>query len=167
MKGKVKFAVIALLFVVFVATFAGEAMAKPDWLGVKIRSWSIQKVGQNSSRPGYYKLHLEITHTNNNSDRVITNIYGKTGKFTLKKEFVYAGKKTTAFSVMNLKSDKNNEVDMTPGESYTITYDLPIESCDNGLKGVGWTWDESNRLLGSGGWKLTWSYDCSVKSKKE
>ena len=167
MKGKVKFTLAAVLLAVFVAMFAGEAMAKPDWLGVKIRSWSIQKVGQNSGKPGYYKLNLEITHTNNNNDRVITAIYGKTGKFTLRKEFVYKGKKTTAFSVMNLKSDRTNNVDLTPGEATTLSYELSITHCDNGLKGVGWTWDEANRLLGSGGWKLTWSYDCSVKSKKE
>jgi len=162
-----KLALAVLLLAVFAFMSAGEAQAKPEWLGVKIKSWSIRKVGDDPSKPGYYSLQLKITHTNNNDDRVITSIYDKTGKMTLKKDFVYANKKTTAVAVVNLKSTKVNKVDLTPGESTTLTYDLPITQCDNGLKGVGWSWSEANALLGSGGWKLTWSYDCQVKSKRE
>jgi len=167
MTASMKLAMAVLMIMVFAFMSADEASAKPEWLGVKIKSWSIRKVGDDPGKPGYYSLQLKITHTNNNDGRVITNIYDKTGKMTLKKEHVYANKKATAVSVVNLKSTKNNKVDLTPGESITLTYDLPIMNCDNGLKGVGWSWSEANKLLGSGGWKLTWSYDCQVKSKKE
>jgi hypothetical protein len=167
MKWKTRFALLAVLLAVLIAAFADTAAAKPEWIGVKIKSWSIRKVGDNAGKPGYYSLHLEVTHTNNSDDRVVTNIYDKTGKMTLKKGCVIAGKKTTAFSVVNLKSTKNNKVDLTPGESVTLTYNLPITNSDNGLKGVNWTWSEANKLLGSGGWKLTYSYDCQVKSRKE
>ena len=161
MKGKIKYALAAVWLAVFVAAFAGEALAKPDWVSIKIQSWSVKEVN------GSWKLRLAITHTNNSDNRVVTNIYDKYGTFTIKKQYLHNGKEATASCKMTLKSNKNNEVNLTPGESSTLNYELPIKTFDNGVKGLPVDLNEVNRMLRAGGWKLTWNYDCSMKSEPE
>ena len=176
---KVKFVLLmmlsAVLLMVFVMMSAGEAQAKPDWVGVKIKSWKIVRgSGKNVGEPNYYNLYLEITHTNNSRDRVVTALYEKTGQVTITRDFVLKSASTNwrainarAFSVVKINYAGTNNVDLTPGESKTLIYNIPINHCDSGVP-YNWTWSESNKLLGSGGWKISkWNYDVSVKSKRE
>jgi hypothetical protein len=172
MSGRVKFALAALAIAVFALAFAGEAQAKPEWLGLKLRKWSIVRTGNDpgkAGKGGYYSLHLEITHSNNSDDRVITRISDKYGTMTLvKKEAQLAGNvRTTVRSTIELNSAKVNEVELTPGESITLIYDLRITDYALGVKGYDFDWEDINKQLGKKGWTLTWNYDCSVKSRKE
>jgi hypothetical protein len=168
MKAKVSLA--ALLLVFFTVAFAGEALAYPDWFAVKTRTWSVQKAGSDSSKAGYYKLHLEVTHINNSKDRVVTNISDKYGKITLTAEYMLGNKskKYTMVSDLTLRSSKNSQVTMTPGETYTLTYDIPINDLENGIEDVGWSWKQANAYLAQvKKWKLSYTYDCAVRSEPE
>ena len=162
MQGKIKFALAAALLAIFVAAFAGEALAKPDWLSVKIKTWSIER---GNSGP---VLNVSITHANNSKNREVTQISDKSGKFTLTKNHVYRGKTYTATCVVPLSSDKVNKVELSPGESTSLSYSLPIKSVENGINGYSWSSSEATQFVLSGGWKISsWNYDCSVKSQKE
>jgi hypothetical protein len=141
----------------------------PEWLALSIESWSIEKTGKKYNDPndgGYYTLRVSLKHTNKSKDRVITGIFDKEGELKLTKAFEYDGEKSIATSVFSIDSPKNTEVNIGPGQSYTLTFATPVNKVSNTLNTGGkWQWKDANKLLGSGGWNLDCGYSCTVKSR--
>jgi len=172
MKGKVKFALAAVLLAVFATAFTGEASAleRPDWLGIK---WSAKLVRNKDKSltvksPDYWQVEIKVSHTNNSKDRDITAIYDKTltisGEYMGNNRSIKTGKKT-------ITSKKVNKVELWAGQTVSLTYHVPLKDI---VENPYHYWEEINNngirhgTSGSGALRnpKLLSYDCRVKSKK-
>jgi hypothetical protein len=149
MKGKMKFAVVALLLAVFVAAFAEEAFAakNPNWVGRKI-TWSIERNTdqQNAGAPDYWRVRIRVNHTNNSSDRDITAFYDKQVRFraVLNRDFYYARQIPGANVSHTINSSRVNNVTVWPGRSSPLNYYIPL---GNLLIAYNREWGQLNREI--------------------
>jgi hypothetical protein len=155
MKGKTRFALLAVLLAVLIAGFAGEAAARPKWLGTKLK-WNA-KIGNPAGLEGDWTL--SVTIENDSDDRIVTQLSEMKGSATFTVTW-YNGQnhgskpdnKTT--KTLNFSSNKAYKVELTPGESKTYTWKIH---------------NQLSRYMGyDAKCKLEkWSFDCSAKSRKE
>ena len=132
MKGKVKFAVAAVLLAAFVAMFAGEALAaqNPNWVSW---TWKYSREADKKkdiSSPDYWWYKVEVTFKNNSQDRDIVAIYDR--KATLSAPIINIlfgvprnDKVKTQQSIA--KYDKAQVVNIWPGRSHTLVYWFPAK----------------------------------------
>ena len=133
--------------------FAAET---PKWLGTKIVEWKLLKSGKSMGDMGAMNLFVKIRHTNNSKDRVITAFYDKKGYFEIEGDSVEVRAR--------LQSSKVNRVNVDPGESFNLTYTLPITECLNNFNDIS---AMNHRLSGSIKYfKIRkWGYTVGVKSE--
>jgi hypothetical protein len=119
--GKMRFVLAVMLLAVCALVFGGEAAAKPSWLKT---TWSSKIVvtGKDKTKGDYLSVRISIKHTNN-GDEIITSFFNKTLKM------VSTVKDYTSKGEYTLKSTKVNKAEVYPGQSYTLSYDIPL----NGL----------------------------------
>jgi hypothetical protein len=147
MKKETRFALLVLLLAILISTFADEAMARPKWLGVKLK-YSAQAEGYGG------KMKLSVTISNDSDDRIVTQLSEMKGSatFTARWNSGTELKDTKKFTFSDKKARK---VELTPGESKTYTWTLPYT-----LK--------EGYVIYNQRWKCEkWSFDCSAKSVKE
>jgi hypothetical protein len=148
-----------VLFAMMATTFilpAEDAWAakRPQWVSTKLTKWYIKKNEEqtNDSKAGYAVLYIEMEHTNNSTDKIITRLYDKSGSFTVS----YLGRK----EIMPLKSVKVNRVYIEPGQKHTLFYSIPFKQPLSGY------WSITNKNLLSKQVKkviTTFTYDVAVK----
>ena len=132
MKGKVRFAVAALLLAAFVAVFAGEALAaqNPNWVSWTWK-WSREAAkNKDISSPDYWWYKVEVTFKNNSQDRDIVAIYDR--KATLSAPIInilFGVPRNDKVKIQQstAKYDKAQEVNIWPGRSRTLVYWFPAK----------------------------------------
>jgi prenyltransferase beta subunit len=159
---KKRFVLLVTMFAILLTVFPGKSWAAPNWLKIEVAKWKIRWDDSDKKM----KLDVDIRHTNNSKNRVVTQISDKRGKFTIKKDHLYHGRNATAYAVLNLNSQKVSNVELTPGESKVLSYWMNIKSIENGIPEA-WSPPQAREFLLAKGWKLNWTYDCSVKSNVE
>jgi hypothetical protein len=171
---------IALLavFTVMISGGAADAGGKPAWLKT---SWtcSLVQTGKDSNKSDYYSIKISVNHTNENSDeRVIKSIYKKSVAFSATLGKILWVKQSGKAVKYTLTSEKVNDVDIWPGNSYSLVYYIPV----NKLISPGGTyssnlggqspadWYHVNSQLKDKGIGVftnrRMSYDCYVRTKK-
>ena len=125
MRGKTKFALTAVLLAVFVAMFAGEALAKPDWIGCSYTP-SLVVTGKDAGKADYYSVKIVVDYKNNNKQgKVVTKIFDKT--LTLSAQINNPRFKMNKSSATGtIKSSKVNDCQIYPGQTYSLAYFIPI-----------------------------------------
>ena len=166
----VKITVLCVFLVAFATeqVMAQQTKGRPDWLAWKWDSWKFVATGKDSRSADYYSLRIGIKHTNNSSGKDVTTIYKKTLTFsaTVKQEtwdMTNGGKAVKK----TINSEKVNNVDLWPGNSYSLYYDIPIKDLITASN-----WANLNNSITT--YKKTPSqffsntkvtYDCYVKTK--
>jgi hypothetical protein len=128
MNGKVKFALTAVLLAVFAVGFAGEALARPDWISCSYTP-SLVVTGKDASKSDYYSVKIVVEYKNNSKQgKVITKIFDKTLTFS-------AGVSNPKFKMNKtsvkgtIKSSKVNDCgEIYPGQTYSLAYFIPVSS---------------------------------------
>jgi hypothetical protein len=159
MKGKVKFAAVAVFLAVFVAMFAGEAAAanRPSWLGWKFYTEFERTPNvSNINSPNYWRLKISVTHTNNSTNRIVTAIFNKSLTVTA------TGARDNKASV---KSTRVNETNLYPGQSQTLYYYVSVGDLMGNL--ADWRYFNQRAQQGTKNVfsRITASYDCQVRTQ--
>ena len=164
---------ITVLCVFFASFFVEQSMAqgRPDWLAWKWDSWKFVVTGKDIKKDDYYSLRIGIKHTNNSSSKDVTAIYKKTLTFsaTVNNNLTWVTNQGKAVK-KTITSDKINNIDIWPGNSYTLYYDIPVKDLIPASYGYASHWENYNKDLATqkpgnyfSNTKVT--YDCYVKTK--
>ena len=133
------------MFLVAFATeevMAQQAQGRPSWLAYKWDSWQFVVTGKDPNSSDYYSIKIGIKHTNNSSNRDLKAIYKKKLTFsatvtkdyvssfdaTGKIQYLYLYKNGGKYVKKTITSDKVNNVNVWPGNSYTLYYFIPLNS---------------------------------------
>ena len=193
MKGKVRFAVAALLLAAFVAVFAGEALAakNPSWVGISSRTWRVvRNSAQNDiTKSNYWIVQVSVETTNNSKDRDITAFYDCQLRVSAKLasgprmqvgsgaraftrrfvDFIKQPEGTTVRDTADFPDPRN--VTIWPGQKFTRNMDLGLHRFVT-LSSIN-SWRDVNEFLDKVGGNrnsiltdVTIGYDFHVRSKK-
>jgi hypothetical protein len=156
-----KVAALALLLVAFTVALAGEAQAKPKWLGVKLTNWTQEYTNSEKTYDLEGDWTFEIRITNNSDDRIVTQLSEMKGEATFTQlwystPYRDSGAKRDCKNVTKVTfgSNKPQKVKLTPGESKTFRYRVHAQVHPKWAYEVQATFNK-------------WTFDCSAKSKKE
>jgi hypothetical protein len=183
MKRKLQFALTMFLLAVFAAAFAGEAMAKPDWVTVKYTGAALQtQKGKKDDDKNYRRLVLKFDIINNSKNGdVITAIYDRninwSGVFTVnqmyrKEEYVGMTSQTqmvwksASWNVAyKMKGTEPYKGEWYPGQVYQYEHSVPLGTL---IKPYDGSWKKTNEATKRGfGFKFNkWSLDFQVASHK-
>ena len=128
MKVQMNIALTAAVLLAFVAVFAGEALARPDWVSCSYVP-SLVVTGKDIQKADYYSVKIVVNYTNNNKQGlVITKIFDKTLTFSAQvtNKTRFSMNKTSVKGA--IKSPKVNDCEIYPGQTYSLTYYVPISS---------------------------------------
>jgi hypothetical protein len=119
-----------------------------------LTKWYIKKNEEqtNELKAGYAVLYIEMEHTNNSTDKLITRLYDKNGSVTVS----FLGRK----EIMPIKSVKVNRVYIESGQKYRLYYTMLFKQPLSG------NWSITNKDLLSKQVKkviTTFTYDVAVK----
>ena len=106
-----------------------KSLGYPKWIGWRWKSKIINDDGQK-------KFKIDITYTNKSKDKIIKCIFNKSITFSFKQctevyaggDITYKGKHYSTLSNCHASSTfpKPNYCEIYPGDSYTLTYYMPL-----------------------------------------
>jgi hypothetical protein len=164
MKGKVKFAVAAVLMAVFVAAFAAEALAYPSWITVKYTGSTLRYVKNKKVSDGNYLCLVHKFDIINNSKKgdILTAIYNRNiswnGELNLTK--LYADPFKVKYAMKGTSPYKG---EWYPGQTYKYEHSVPLNSLIKPIR----DWKFTNEAAAKGcNFKMgRWKLDFQVASK--
>ena len=173
MKRNMKFAVAAMLLAVFAAAFAGEALARPNWMSVKLAGHEIRRNpnSKNSSSPNHLTFVTRIDITNNSKDRVVTAIFDRTTTWNGKINF---GKMQWNIAELRRGTDPI-KVELYPSQTYKFENRVTLDQLGSAAKGDGYRkpfkrsqpWSEINAQMLKGYTRTvnSWNMTFQVESR--
>ncbi len=120
------FAVFVCMFLIS-AFYIKESNARPSWISAAYSGWTVQRNTEvtDPNLPGYYYTKIIATCTNNSTDKIVTGIVDRrmgfnAQAFSGQTPLNYIASGNTQYSGTELVEDIN------PGESFKVTYLVPI-----------------------------------------
>jgi hypothetical protein len=179
----IKYSWLLMVVLIFVFMTAGEAWAKPNWVGVKFTGWSVRvQKGQKITSGNYLHLVLKFDIKNNSkSGDIITAIYNRKiswkGNATIpalvyRQRSGYSVEESTTIENVSLKNlhysmtgAKPYKGEWYPGQVYKYEHTIPLSKI---IKPVG-SWKNTNTGWRKKGAKFAmkeYSLDFQVRTKK-
>jgi hypothetical protein len=141
MMKKKNFALMAILLTVLCLSFAGEALALPKWISVKLVKAEIkERKGTTINDSNHLQLMLHINITNNNRDGKIVKAIFDQAIDMKGRIFVSSWYESTAdwnFKYI-ARYTKPKKIEIYPGQVYKGVYSVPIDKLVKRKRGDGW-----------------------------